>query len=305
MLYRATADGLSDRGRGGHPSGPGVEPMEICEGSRSRFASTADLEEGTHGGIGLRAIRLDEGKRLVVRIGVVMAGLVGLSGPASAYAPHGHGGEPVTFAVVLGLPIIAGLGGGTFDVRQCLAGRSKPAGNRASFVVGILLIVLVVSFAATAAIDNLLLGITGGIVGLISTLWAAGHDERVNRRFHAELTTGAVSVHRLLEGVALGALYSSSAAVGLLAAVVVAGHTAVETAAVGGLSSQYQHHAVEAVGVVQVGYGVGVLTGFGVTRTVPPSVLIGSVALAGGKLIGIGMNETRHLPIVGRLDLRR
>lgn len=154
-------------------------------------------------------------------------------------------------------------------------------------------------------IENLSLGITGGVVGLISARWAAGHDGRVNQGFHTELTIGAVLMHRLLEGVALGALYSSSAAVGLLGAVVVAVHTAVETAAVGGLSSQYQHHAAGPVGVVQLGYGVGVLTGIGVARTVPPSVLIGSVALAGGILLGIGMNETWHLPIVDRLELLR
>lgn len=279
--------------------------MEISEGSRSRSATAAVLEEGTRGSFGLRAKGLGDGKRLVVRLGVVMAGVVGLSGPASAHGPHGYGGEPVTFAVVLGLPIVAGLGGGAFAVRQCRAGRSKPAGSRASVVVGSLLVVLGVSFVATAMTENLSLGITGGAVGVLLALWAAGHDGRVNRGFHAELTIGAVSMHRLLEGVALGALYSSSTAVGLLGAVVIAGHAAVETAAVGGLSSQYQHHAVGAVGVVQVGYGVGVLTGIGVATTVPPSVLIGSVALAGGILFGIGVNETRHLPVVGRLDLRR
>jgi zinc transporter ZupT len=166
---------------------------------------------------------------------------------------------------------------------------------------GLFLVVLGVTFAMTAITENHLLGIAVGGLGVLVALWVGQREGTSDRRSHADITLGAVSIHRLVEGVVLGALYSSGIVVGLLAAIGIAGHTALETAAVSGLYDQYPIQAVGAAVLVQVGYVAGALVGIGFTVMLPTAVQVGASALAGGILIGIGTTETRHSAIGSRL----
>lgn len=240
--------------------------------------------------------RHDDVKRLLVRLTVWFAALFVGVAPAYAHGTAGHGGTPVTFAVVLGLPIVAGLVGGVVMVR----GRNethRTAGTHPSGVgLGLLLVGLGITFSGTAISRSLSLGIGGGIVGLVSVRWAVNSrtSDRRGHRSHANLSLGAVSTHRLLEGVVLGGLYSSGAAVGLLGAVVIAGHTAFETIAVGGLYAPHRLRIAGAVVLVQAGYTVGAIVGIAVSGTVPLPVHTIALALVGGILLGIGLNEARH-----------
>ncbi|MFD1645987.1 DUF4395 family protein [Haloarchaeobius litoreus] len=239
-------------------------------------------------------ILLSGTQRLLIRLTVWFAALVVGVTPVGAHGADGHGGAPVAFAVVLGLPIIAGLVGGAVIVRcrneDHRAGRGHPTS------IGLLLIVLGITFAGTALSRSLSLGIGGGIVGSLSVLWAA--HSRASKRHghlsHANLSLGAVFLHRLFEGIVLGTLYSVGAAVGLLGAVVIAGHTALETVAVGGLFTPHRLRVVGAVVLLQVGYAVGAMVGIVVAGTVPSSVHTIALALAGGILLVTGINESRR-----------
>ncbi|HKJ59435.1 MAG TPA: hypothetical protein VKA37_09405 [Halobacteriales archaeon] len=242
------------------------------------------------------------GSRLLLRLGVGAAGLAGLSGTASAHGPHGTGGESVAFAVVLGLPIAAGLGGGVLATRGLRVARTAPTGHRLGAVLGVSLAVLGATFAVSAVTTSRPLGLAGGAVGAISALLATRVGVASHEACHADLTLGAVSAHRLLEGLALGALYSAGAAVGLLGAVLLAGHTALETAAVGGMyaTSDVRTRAVGAILLVQAGYAVGAVIGLGVAGALPTSVRALALAVAGGALLVVGAGETERSMAAGR-----
>lgn len=269
--------------------------MGVNEWSRSRSSSASDGHERL-GAVGRWGGRSGGRQRLLLRLGVVAAGLVGFPGTASAHGPRGHGGEPVAFAVVVGLPIVAGLAGGAFAVRGRRAERTNPTGHRAGIVLGVLLAVLGVTFAVSAATTSRWLGIAGGAAGALVGLWALRGFGAGAPGCHADLALVAVSAHRLLEGAAVGALYSTGAAVGLLGAVLLAGHTALETAAVGGTyaAGPLRSRAVGAVLLVQTGYAVGAFAGLGAAHALPVSTRTVVLAVAGGALLIVGAGETER-----------
>lgn len=269
--------------------------MGVIEATESRSASASDGHERLVA-VGRRGGRSGGRHRLLLRLGVVTAGLVGSRGTASAHGPQGHGGEPVAFAVVVGLPIVAGLAGGAFAIRGWQAEHAGPTGHRAGIVLGVLLAVLGVTFAVSAATTSRGLGIAGGAVGALVGLWALRGVGAGTPGCHADLALGAVSAHRLLEGVAVGALYSTGAAVGMLGAVLLAGHTVLETAAVGGTyaAGPLRSRAVGAVLLVQAGYAVGAFAGLGVADALPVSTRTVVLAVAGGALLIVGAGETER-----------
>lgn len=239
---------------------------------------------------------LGKALRLLLRLGVGTACLVGLSGTAAAHGPHATDGEPVAFAVVVGLPVVVGLGGGAVALRRVRADQTTPTGRRTGVALGVLLAVLGVTILASAAATSRWFGVAGGALGTLSGLWVArGHGTR-GHGCHADVTLGAVSAHRLVEGVALGALYSAGAAVGLLAAVLLAGHTALETAAVSGMyaAGPVRSRAVGAVILVHVGNAVGAVAGLGVAWALPAWGRALALAAAGGALLVVGAAETRR-----------
>ena len=235
-------------------------------------------------------------RRLLLRLGVATVGLAGLSGTAVAHGLHGAGGAPVAFAVVIGLPIVAGLGGGAIGVRLLGRERAGATGRRVGLLLGLSLAVLGVTFAISALASSRSLGVAGGAAGAVSALVVARGDHSATRGCHADLALGAVSVHRVLEGLAIGALYSTGSVVGLLGAVLLAGHTALETAAVGGMvaAAPGRARAVGAVLLVQAGYAVGAVVGLGLADALPVSARALALAVAGGALLVVGAGEAER-----------
>ncbi|MFW5959121.1 MAG: hypothetical protein ACOCQ3_03875 [Natronomonas sp.] len=219
----------------------------------------------------------------------MIAGLVALSGTVSAHGGVGDGGTPAAFVVVLGLPIIAGLLGGVMALRRNQLTRlvgQYPSG----IVLGLLLVVLGATFAITAGTERLSITIIAGTVGIISAVGISrrGPSTSPGCSGHAHLTVGAVFAHRVLEGIVLGALYSTGSVVGLVGATILAGHAALETAAVGGLYASHRLRASSSIVLVQVGYASGIAAGVFITGTIPTPVRIVAIALAGGILLGTG-----------------
>lgn len=220
------------------------------------------------------------------------------SGTAAGHDGIGHGGAPVTFPVVLCVPIITGLLGGIVAIR-CRYGRIiNMDHHRMSSAFGLLLIVLSGVSGITALTKRPLLGCGVGCFGALAAVCIGrGDGGQLSSRGHdAILTLGSVCAHRLLEGVALGALYTVSASVGVVGVTVIAAHTALETAAVGGLfTSRVQ--LVAAILLVQIGYVLGAITGVSVSVSVPVSVQVASIGLLAGILLVVGVEEIRHTSI--------
>jgi zinc transporter ZupT len=111
----------------------------------------------------------------------------------------------------------------------------------------------------------------------------------------ADAALGAVTLHRGLEGVVLATVYAADAALGLAGALVVAGHAAAETAAVGSLYVPAgRRYALAGVLVVQTGFVAGVAAGWGVVAGVPSTAEAGLLALVGGVLLAAGTREARR-----------
>lgn len=226
-------------------------------------------------------------------LGVVVVVLLVCSATASA---HGgvDGGTPQTVAVVVGLPVVGGALGGGIAVRsRWLAAFVER--RQSQRLPGLLLVVLGGTFVLAALGQGYPIGISGVAVGGGVATWVArrGPDSEASGSVHAHLTLGAVCGHRLVEGVVLGALYATGAVLGLVGTVVLAVHTAVETAAVGGLyaTTPRRRRAVAVVVLVQAWYVVGAVVGLGVAVSIPAVVRALALAIAGGTLVVVGAAE--------------
>lgn len=235
-----------------------------------------------------------------IRLGIGGAGLVLSSSTARAHeVGHtvlGPGDVTAPFLVVVGLPAVAGFVGGVLAVRHRRRGTPGPTGRRSPVAVGLLVVGLGVASLLSAVGAHVWVSAVGVTVGA-GTAWRVGGGETASgagRENHAELTFGAVSIHRLLEGVLVGTLFTAGAVVGVVGATVLAGHAALETVAVGGLYGTGDHrlHVVGAIALLQAVYVVGVVAGLGVLGSVPVAARTFVLAALGGLLVVVGTRET-------------
>ncbi|WP_331235641.1 hypothetical protein [Natronorarus salvus] len=213
-----------------------------------------------------------------------------------APADHGVG---VSFGVVvaaaLGIGVVAGL-------TVLFTGISIRAHAMARFdrVVGVFLIVLGIALAVTAIGEYSVLAVAGVLGGGV-VAWTA--SSRARGTHHADVTLVALGTHRVVEGAVLAAVYLAGAAVGTLGVVLIVGHVAVETAAVAGLyvaAGTDPARVLVAIGLMQAGFGVGVLGGTVLATGVPETVQAIVVAAGAGVLLVVGNAEMnghhRHGP---------
>jgi len=217
-----------------------------------------------------------------------------LSTPAAAHGVTAAAtGLPFSL-VVAGVVLVSLLGGGLVLVAY---GRLPWSAGRAVlpflvFALGAAALALAVTRATAATFVGLAAGV--GVVYL------ARDAAITDCGACADAALGAVTLHRGLEGVVLATVYAADAALGLAGALVVAGHAAAETAAVGSLyATAGRRYALAAVCVVQAGFVVGVGVGWGVVGGVSPTAEAGLLALVGGVLLAVGAREARHRHVVG------
>jgi len=227
------------------------------------------------------------------RRGVAVAlGCTGLSTPAVA---HGVG----TATAGLGFPFVvaASVGASLFGggLVLAVAGRSNVPIRWAVLPLFVALGSLSVALALDGVPISAVIGLTAG-VGFVTV--ARGHA-LTDCGSCAEAALGAVTLHRGLEGVALATLYTADAALGVAGAAVLAVHATVETAAVGSLYAHTRRYAFGAVCLLQVGFVVGVVAGWGVVDAVPAVLEAGLLALVGGVLLAVGAREG-YLRYAGR-----
>lgn len=232
--------------------------------------------------------------RYLVRFGTAIVVLHSWSGTASAHQGVAESGTPVPFPVVLWVPVLTGLLGGFIAVRYRNGGTDTHT-HRMDGVLGVLLIALACSFAITSLRSSPLIGIAGASVGALVTRSIGSHVELSPRSHgtHIDLTLSGVCVHRLFEGIALGTLYFVNASVGVIGVAVIAGHTALETAAVGGLYGPRGSQAIVAIVLVQLGYVIGSVAGVVGNVSAPPGIHFVVIGVLAGALLIVGLAEIR------------
>ena len=231
---------------------------------------------------------------IVRRVAAAALGVALLSTPASA-----HGGTAAATGlsfplVVAGIVLVSLLGGGFVLVAY---GRLPWSTGRAALPVLVCALgTAALALAVTRAAAATLVGLAAGV----GVVYFARDAAITDCGTCADAALGAVTLHRGLEGVVLATIYAADAALGQASALVVAGHAAAETAAVGSLyATTGRRYALAAVLVVQTGFVVGVAAGLGVVSGVSPTAEAGLLALVGGVLLAVGTREGRRLHVSG------
>lgn len=232
----------------------------------------------------------------ILRTAAVVLGVVLLSTPAA-----GHGAAAVSTGlpfslVVAGIVSVSLIGGGLVLAAY---GQLPPSTRAAVPLLVVALGLAALSFAVTRATAVTLVGSAAGV----GVVYFGRNVAVTDCGGCADAALGAVTLHRGLEGAVLATVYAADAALGLVGAVIVAGHAAAETAAVGSLyATAGRRHALAAVLVVQVGFVGGVAAGWGIVDGVSPAVETGLLALVGGILLTVGAREG-YYRYAGRLPV--
>ena len=211
--------------------------------------------------------------------------LVSVPGPAAAHGIEGanSGGIRLTWTVT-GVTV-AGLCAGVAAASGRVRIRER-AFTVSDWIVRLVLVslgsVTLLSVFEHSAVVGASGAVTGGVAGALVA--------RGDRRVRAEAVTGALGLHRLIEGIALVGLWNSGSAIGAAGAVVVAGHTIVECVAIGGHAGLAWPSAVRSVAAVAAAFVSGVLLGVYGLGTVVPGVPLSAVT--GGLLLSLGVTET-------------
>lgn len=221
-------------------------------------------------------------------------GVTALSTPASAHVGAAAATGLSFPLVVAGVVLVSLLGGGF--VLGAYGRLPWSPGRTALPVLVVALGAAALALAVTQAAAATLVGLAAGV----GVVYVARDAAITDCGTCADAALGAVTLHRGTEGVVLATIYAADAALGLAGALVVAGHAAAETAAVGSLyATAGRRYALAAVLVVQTGFVVGVAGGWGFVAGVSPTAEAGLLALVGGVLLAVGTREARHRHVRG------
>jgi hypothetical protein len=228
------------------------------------------------------------------RAAAVALGVALLSTPASAHEVAAAE-TGLSFPLVVASVVLVSLFGGV--VVLLTYGRLPWSLGRAALPVGVFALgAAALALAVTQATGATLVGLAAGV----GVVYVARDAAVTDCGTCADAALGAVTLHRGLEGVVLATVYAADAALGLAGALVVAGHAAAETAAVGSLyASAGRRYTLAAVLVVQTGFVVGVAAGWRAVGGVSPTAEAGLLALVGGVLLAVGTRETRRRHVAG------
>lgn len=226
-------------------------------------------------------------RRVAAALGVTL-----LSTPASAHTGTAAATGLSFTLVVAGIVLVSLLGGGLVLVASDRLPWSM--GRAALPVLVFALGAAALALAVTRAAAVTLVGLAAGV----GVVYFARDAAITDCGTCADAALGAVTLHRGLEGVVLTTIYAADAALGLAGALIVAGHAATETAAVGSLyATAGRRYALAAVLVVQLGFVVGVVAGSGFVVGVSRTAEAGMLALVGGVLLAVGTREGRRLHV--------
>lgn len=215
---------------------------------------------------------------------LVLTGLCIWATPATAHGLHAsdHGLSLSTVVAVSAiLSISVGVGAAISRDTQTATRHN----HWISLLVGFVIIGLGVTAGGSIAFQAPTTAAIGIGVGLAVGLAIVSHRSCSDC---ADMTAGAIALHRLVEGVAVAGLWAAGTTVGLLGVAMFTSHMMIECAVIGLQQSYSRYRAVSAVIVVTVVFMIGVgvgLTGLGLL----PTQWI--VAMISGLLIPLGAAE--------------
>ncbi|RXK48599.1 hypothetical protein [Halorientalis pallida] len=222
------------------------------------------------------------------------AALPALAGACLGVAPvAAHGADPTRDAAGIDpWPAVAAVTAVGLLAGVVAAGRRNRAPDgtrRLDVAIGALLVAVGVTAVLSVGLRQPSVGAVGIVVGgaagvLVATWGGCG--------LCADVTAGAVALHRFVEGAALAAVLAAGTSVTLVGVVVVSGHAVAECLAVGGRAGVGRVRAAGAVVFVQAVFVLGVLVatvGLVPVADLPRAWL---VAIVGGVLSALGIAET-------------
>lgn len=247
-------------------------------------------------GRNVRRARRLTGKLIALSIAGVALGSV----PVAAHS-SGATADGIPFTVVLGLSAAVGGGIGMIAVYwrwNRLSGHLTH--GRVSGLIGAALVGLAALFVIPAARREpsavpigLLLG--GAVIYLILRYRNLTTTSFVGDSTVADTVSGAVWVHRFVEGAALAAAYRHGFALGVAAAIVLTIHMVVEMAAVGGLyaTAGARLRGLGTVILVQLGYVLAAAATTMAAVSLAPAIDAFMLVAAGSVLFFFGVHGCR------------
>lgn len=222
--------------------------------------------------------------------------------PVQAHEFESSAGTVVPIAAVLFLSVGVATVGGLWALvgSTRLTTLAPTTRRRLSTVFGVVLIGLGISVLLPIVVTNPMVALVGVVAGGVMGWWLPhgphATGEGVVRR--ATAVSGALTIHRVVEGIALAAVYAASEALGVVAVLLFTLHTTVETAAVGVEygSSGRRSRGVAAILLMQAAFVlsvVGALFAAGALPAVVHGLVLTGIA---GLLIVVGGHDVRgHL----------
>ena len=215
---------------------------------------------------------------------LVLSGLSIWATPATAHGLHAndHG---LSLSTVVAVSALLSISVGMLAAVSRDITIAKRNDQWISPLVGFVIIGLGVTAGGSIAFRAPITATIGIGIGLTVGFAMVSHRSRSDC---ADMTAGAIALHRLVEGVAVAGLWAAGTTVGLLGVAMFTCHMIIECVAIGLQQSYSRYRAIGAVivvtGVFITGVGIG-LTG---TEVLPTQWI---VAMIGGLLISLGGAE--------------
>ena len=225
---------------------------------------------------------------------MTVSGLISLSGayvsviPVAAHeAEHtGTSGTNVIVGVVFVtlLSILAGVAAiSTKNSLQFLTRFSIT-----NWIVGVLLVTIGATAGRSVMIDQHMTGVIGIAVGAgIGVVTAL----RGSCGLCAEVTVGAIAVHRVAEGLAIAALSVAGTTISLVGILTLSGHTVAECIAIGSNSNLERKQAIGAITGVSIVFVLATIIGASSFTTTDIIPIHWIVAITAGLLLSLGLSE--------------
>lgn len=194
--------------------------------------------------------------------------------------------------LVLGSALVGSLGGVGVVVARARHPSDRFGGKGFSGALGVGLTLVGVLVLLPLGSSKPGLTLLAGAMGVVGAI-GLSRQVRADDRTVALSTTGALTLHQFVEGMALAGAYIAGGVVGVTAAVLLTLHTVAETAVVAGthVSAADTSGAVVAVGLMQTVYVVAAGVTFAVAWSIPLFVQDLAAAGAAAVLLAVGLRE--------------
>lgn len=194
---------------------------------------------------------------------------------------------PVVLAVVTAVGVVTGV------VATALSGPNAVGSDLLRRAVGPLLVIIGCWAVVGSALQRPAVTAGGVTLGLVAGLVVAA---RGGCKQCADLTVGAIAIHRFVEGLLLAGLAVAGASVGVIGTVVLSLHAIIECVAIVGHPTRDSRQAIAAVALVSVAFVLGAVVGVTALSAVEAVPRVWTGGIVGGLLVAVGVTEFRPAP---------